>query len=50
MEEILNKMYPIGHIYVITKKNTKLPKIGVWKYMGKEVSIIGPTYYYVRVS
>ena len=49
MKDYLDILYPIGHIYVTTKKNTKLPQIGVWEYMGKEMSIIGIIYYYVRI-
>ena len=50
MNELLNSMYPIGYVYVTIQENIKLPQIGVWKYMGKEMSIIGIAYYYVRVS
>lgn len=50
MNELLNNVYPIGYVYVTLQKNTKLPQIGVWKYIGEEMSIIGSTYYYVRVS
>ena len=50
MTELLNIMYPIGYVYLATKKNIKLPQIGSWKYVGKEMSAIGLTYYYVRVS
>lgn len=50
MKELLNIMYPVGYVYVTIQENIKLPQIGVWKYMGKEMSIIGIAYYYVRVS
>ena len=50
MRDYLDMLYPIGYIYVTTKKNTKLPQIGIWKYIGKEITIIGIAYYYVRVS
>ena len=50
MKELLNIMYPVGYVYVTIQENIKLPQIGVWKYMGKEMSIIGPIYYYMRVS
>lgn len=50
MEEILNKMYPIGHIYTVFHENSKLPQIGKWEYIGSEFSIIGIVDHYVRIK
>lgn len=50
MKDNLEMIFPIGYIYVVYGDKVKLPPIGKWKFLSKEITALGLIKYYVRIK